>query len=61
MEIALQFLILVVGFVLLIKGADWFVDGAAGIADKFGIPQIIIGLTLPQLRYTVFTKLICRS
>ena len=46
MEIALQFLILVVGFVLLIKGADWFVDGAAGIADKFGIPQIIIGLTI---------------
>ena len=37
---------LVMGFVLLIKGADYFVDGASGIASKFGIPQIIIGLTI---------------
>lgn len=35
-----------VGFVLLIKGADWFVDGAAGIAARFGIPQLVIGLTI---------------
>ena len=46
MSIVFQFVILIVGFVLLIKGADWFVDGASGIADKFGIPQIIIGLTI---------------
>ena len=46
MEIVLQFLLLIVGFVLLIKGADWFVDGAAGIADRFGIPQLVIGLTI---------------
>lgn len=46
MSIVFQFIILIVGFVLLIKGADWFVDGASGIADKFGIPQIIIGLTI---------------
>lgn len=46
MEIFLQFLLLVVGFVLLIKGADWFVEGASKIADKFGIPQIVIGLTI---------------
>lgn len=45
-HILLQVLILVAGFVLLIKGADWFVEGAAGIADKFGIPQIVIGLTI---------------
>ena len=38
--------LLVVGFVLLIKGADWFVDGAAGIAARFGIPQLVIGLTI---------------
>lgn len=37
---------LVLGFVLLIKGADWFVDGAAGIAARFGIPQLVIGLTI---------------
>ena len=38
--------ILLVGFVLLIKGADWFVDGASGIAARFGIPQLVIGLTI---------------
>lgn len=46
MELLLQFVLLVVGFILLIKGADWFVEGASGIADKFGIPQIVIGLTI---------------
>lgn len=44
--IILQFLLLAVGFVMLVKGADWFVDGAAGIAGKFGIPQLVIGLTI---------------
>ncbi len=46
MEIILQFILLAIGFVLLGKGADWFVDGAAGIAQKFGIPQLVIGLTI---------------
>lgn len=46
MEIALQVLFLVVGFVMLIKGADWFVEGASKLADKFGIPQLVIGLTI---------------
>lgn len=39
-------LLLVVGFVLLVKGADWFVEGAAGLAVKLGIPEIIVGLTI---------------
>ena len=38
--------LLLVGFALLIKGADYFVDGASGIADRFGISQIVIGLTV---------------
>ena len=38
--------LLVFGFILLVKGADWFVEGAAGIADKLGVPQLIIGLTI---------------
>lgn len=38
--------LLVVGFGMLIKGADLFVEGASSIADRFGIPQIIIGLTI---------------
>lgn len=42
----LQAFILLVGFLLLVKGADWFVEGAAGIAKKLGIPQLIIGLTI---------------
>lgn len=46
MEILLQFLLLILGFVMLMKGADWFVDGAAKIADRFGIPQLVIGLTI---------------
>ncbi len=46
MEIVLQVILLVVGFVMLIKGANWFVDGASKIADKFGIPQLVIGLTI---------------
>ena len=45
-QIILQIVILVLGFVFLVKGADWFVDGAASIATKFGIPQLIIGLTI---------------
>lgn len=46
MEILLQLALLCLGFVMLVKGADWFVDGAAGIATKFKIPQIVIGLTI---------------
>ena len=46
MEILLQLVLLVVGFVMLVKGADWFVEGAAGIAAKFGIPQLVVGLTI---------------
>lgn len=45
-QIILQIAILALGFVFLVKGADWFVDGAASIATKFGIPQLIIGLTI---------------
>ena len=41
----LDFLLLALGFLFLVKGADWFVEGSSGIADKFGIPQLVIGLT----------------
>ena len=46
MGLVIQFIILVIGFVMLIKGADFFVEGASKVADKFGIPQIVIGLTI---------------
>lgn len=42
----LQVFLLLVGFLLLVKGADWFVEGAASIAKKMGIPQLIVGLTI---------------
>ncbi len=44
--IFLDILILVVGFVALIKGADWFVDGAAALAKNLKVPGLIIGLTV---------------
>ncbi len=46
MDLLIQVVLLVVGFTMLVKGADWFVDGAAGIAVKFGIPQLVVGLTI---------------
>ena len=46
MTIIIELAFLAVGFFLLVKGADWFVEGASGIADRFGIPQLVIGLTI---------------
>ena len=46
MNILLQVVLLTVGFVMLIKGADWFVDGASAIANRLGIPALIVGLTI---------------
>ncbi len=45
----LWFFLLIVGFVLLVKGADFFVDGAAGIAKKLHVSTFIIGLTVVAL------------
>ncbi len=44
--IFLNILLLVVGFVLLIKGADFFVDGSSSIAKLLKIPSVVIGLTI---------------
>lgn len=46
MDLVWNVVLLLVGFVLLLKGADYFVDGAVGIAERFHIPQIVIGLTI---------------
>lgn len=46
MEVGIQLALLAFGFVLLVKGADWFVDGASKVAERFGIPQLVIGLTI---------------
>ncbi|MCR5145780.1 MAG: calcium/sodium antiporter [Clostridia bacterium] len=42
-------ILIVLGFILLIKGADFLVDGASNIAKKFHIPDIIIGLTIVSI------------
>lgn len=42
----MMYLLLVIGFVLLIKGADFFVDGSSAVAKKLRIPSLIIGMTI---------------
>ena len=42
-----------VGFFLLIKGGDWFVDGASAIAEKFKVPEILIGATVVSIGTTL--------
>ena len=42
-------LLIILGFVLLIKGADFLVDGASSLAKRFNIPDIIIGLTIVSI------------
>ncbi len=42
----INILLLIVGFVLLIKGADFFVDGSSSVAKLLGVPSVIIGLTI---------------
>ncbi|MBR6670192.1 MAG: sodium:calcium antiporter, partial [Ruminococcus sp.] len=45
----MMYVILIVGFVLLIKGADFFVDGSSAAAKLFKIPPLIIGLTVVSM------------
>lgn len=46
MDIFLNALVLIAGLILVIKGADFLVDGASSLAVKLGVPQIVIGLTI---------------
>ena len=64
MDILKAVVILVLGFVLLIKGADFFVEGSSSVARKLRVPPIIIGLTivamgtsLPELAVSVTASL----
>lgn len=61
MDIILDIVLLLVGFVFLIKGADYFVEGSSAIAKKMKIPSIVVGLTivavgtsLPELAVSTF-------
>ena len=53
MEMLVPIFWLIVGFVLLIKGGDWFVDGASGIARRFHLPEILIGATVVSIGTTL--------
>lgn len=46
MELITDIAFFLVGLVLIVKGADWLTDGAASIARRFGIPTLVIGLTI---------------
>ena len=61
MKTILDIILLLVGFVLLIKGADYFVDGSCAVAKRLRVPSIVIGLTivavgtsLPELAVSTF-------
>jgi len=60
---AIPYILMVVGFGLLIKGADFLVDGASAIAKKFGVSALVIGLTIvafgtsaPELIVNIFAS-----
>ena len=46
-------LLFIVGLICLIKGGDWFVDGASGIAHKFNMPELLIGATVVSIGTTL--------
>ena len=54
-------LLFIVGFVCLIKGGDWFVDGAAGIAKKFNMPEILVGATVVSIGTTLPETIVSAS
>lgn len=49
MDIAIALIVLILGFFLLIKGADYFVDGSSTVAKKLRVPSILVGLTIVAL------------
>lgn len=53
METFLMYFLFAIGIVLIVKGGDWFVDGATWIADVTGIPKFIIGATVVSLATTL--------
>ena len=52
-EMLVPVLLFLVGLVFLIKGGDWFVDGAAGIARRFRLPELLIGATVVSIGTTL--------
>lgn len=64
----MEYVVLVIGFVLLIKGADFFVEGSSSVAKKLRVPSIIIGMTivamgtsLPECSVSVSASLVNKN
>lgn len=53
LENIMQYVFLIVGFVLLIKGGDWFVDAAVSIAKRLKLPEVLIGATVVSIGTTL--------
>jgi len=53
MEMLTSVILFAIGLVLLIKGGDWFVDGATGIAKRFNLPDIVVGATVVSIGTTL--------
>ena len=49
----LAVLLFCIGLVMLIKGGDWFVDGAVGVAHRYKLPEILIGATIVSIGTTI--------
>lgn len=54
-------LLFIVGFVCLIKGGDWFVDGSVGIAKRFHMPEILVGATVVSIGTTLPETMVSAS
>ena len=50
---AVAIVLFIIGLFLLIKGGDWFVDGASKIAEKFHVPEVLIGATVVSIGTTL--------
>ena len=53
MEITMTILLFLLGLLLIVKGGDWFLDGAVWIAEATGVPRFIIGATIVSLATTL--------
>ena len=51
--VLIPILLFALGFILLIKGGDWFVDGSVGIAHRFNLPELLIGATVVSIGTTL--------
>ena len=52
-KMLMSVILFAVGLVLLIKGGDWFVDGATGLAKRFNLPDIVVGATVVSIGTTL--------